>query len=104
MSEGIYSRAKKHQVGDKQPLEKHLVSTQVQEELELVKDARRQIQDILGQLEKAQPMLKDLQEVVQMTKLVKAAQTDTRDLDKVERDTLIMFQTYLKMQGVVQPS
>jgi ATP phosphoribosyltransferase regulatory subunit HisZ len=104
VSEGIYSRAKKSQ--EKQPISKkdETISPRILEELEILRDYRKQLESFMAQLEKAQPKLKELEELVQTTKIVKAVQTDTRDLDKVERDTLIMFQTYLKMQGIVQPS
>ena len=104
MTEGIYSSAKKRLGKEPVTKQEQTVSPRILEELEILRDYRKQLESFMAQLEKAQPKLKELEELVQATKIVKAVQTDTRDLDKVERDTLIMFQTYLKMQGIVQPS
>lgn len=108
-TQGIYTRAKERLAkGETQTPPEPLKQQQVSE---AIIDLRKGYDELLAELDKARPNLeaiakslperrKAIQEFAVLTKILK---DESQSLDKIEKDTLLMFQTYLKMQGVTPP-
>lgn len=108
-TQGIYQRAKeqlakaKAETPFKPPKEEQLAET--------IDTIRKEYDSFMAELDKAKLNLeavakslpekrRTMQEFMVLTKILK---DESASLDKVERDTLLMLQTYLKMQGVTPP-
>lgn len=104
--QGIYTRAKDQLAkGESKP------QPEPPKIAEAIIDLRKGYDELLAELDKARPNLeaiakslperrKAIQELAVLTKILK---DESQSIDTIEKDTLLMLQTYLKMQGVTPP-
>jgi len=109
--QGIYSRSKEALAKDEKLKEPLKEPPKEQQLAEITAILRKEYDEFMVELDKAKPNLeaiakslperrKAVQEFAVLTKILK---DESQSIDKIERDTLLMFQTYLKMQGVTPP-